>query len=110
VGAIPSAFDTYLVIRGIKTLHLRMRQHMENALTIARWLEEDARIEKVLYPELESHPQHLIHKKQSSGMSGMISFYLRGGIEESRIFLSNLKVCFCVLFQFYGCLPVDWCP
>jgi len=87
-----------------------MRQHMENALTIARWLEEDARIEKVLYPELESHPQHLIHKKQSSGMSGMISFYLRGGIEESRIFLSNLKVCFCVLFQFYGCLPVDWCP
>uniref|UniRef100_A0A915M3F9 cystathionine gamma-lyase n=1 Tax=Meloidogyne javanica TaxID=6303 RepID=A0A915M3F9_MELJA len=80
VGAIPSAFDTYLVIRGIKTLHLRMRQHMENALTIARWLEEDARIEKVLYPELESHPQHLIHKKQSSGMSGMISFYLRGGV------------------------------
>uniref|UniRef100_A0A915PCZ9 cystathionine gamma-lyase n=1 Tax=Meloidogyne floridensis TaxID=298350 RepID=A0A915PCZ9_9BILA len=92
VGAIPSAFDTYLVIRGIKTLHLRMRQHMENALTIARWLEEDARIEKVLYPELESHPQHLIHKKQSSGMSGMISFYLRGGIEESRIFLSSLKL------------------
>uniref|UniRef100_A0A915MMU4 cystathionine gamma-lyase n=1 Tax=Meloidogyne javanica TaxID=6303 RepID=A0A915MMU4_MELJA len=78
VGAIPSAFDTYLVIRGIKTLHLRMKQHMENALTIAKWLEEDARIERVLYPELESHPQHLIHKKQSSGMSGMISFYLRG--------------------------------
>lgn len=92
VGAIPSAFDTYLVIRGIKTLHLRMRQHMKNALTIARWLEEDVRVEKVLYPELESHPQHLIHKKQSSGMSGMISFYLRGGIEESRIFLSNLKI------------------
>lgn len=92
VGAIPSAFDTYLVLRGIKTLHLRMRQHMENAMAIAKWLEADSRVEKVLYPELESHPQHKVHKKQTNGMSGMISFYLRGGLEESQQFLSNLNI------------------
>uniref|UniRef100_A0A914HYS4 cystathionine gamma-lyase n=1 Tax=Globodera rostochiensis TaxID=31243 RepID=A0A914HYS4_GLORO len=92
VGSVPSSFDAFLVIRGIKTLHLRMRQHMENALAIAHWLEKDARVEKVLYPELESHPQHKVHKKQASGMSGMISFYLRTDLEGSRKFLANLKL------------------
>jgi cystathionine gamma-lyase len=92
VGAVPSPFDCFLVNRGIKTLHLRMRTHMDNALAVAHWLEANPLVERVLYPELESHPQHAIHKKQSKGMSGMVSFYLRGGLEESRTFLSSLKV------------------
>lgn len=94
VGAVPSPFDVYLVLRGVKTLHLRMRAHMENALTIAKYLESNPRVEKVLYPWLESHPQHEIHKKQSNGMSGIVSFYLKGGLQESRTFLSNLKIFF----------------
>lgn len=92
VGAIPSAFDCFLVNRGIKTLHVRMKAHMENALQIAQFLENNPRIEKVLYPELRSHPQYHIHKKQTKGMSGMMSFYIRGGLEQSREFLSSLKI------------------
>lgn len=92
VGAVPSPFDCFLVNRGIKTLHLRMRTHMENAMAVASWLEANPRVERVLYPELESHPQHHVHKKQAKGMSGMMSFYLKGGLEQSRAFLSALKV------------------
>jgi len=92
VGAIPSPFDCFLVSRGIKTLHLRMRAHMDNAMQVARYLETNPRIQTVLYPELESHPQYAIHKRQTTGMSGMMSFYLKGGIEESHIFLGELKV------------------
>lgn len=89
---MPSAFDCYLALRGIKTLHLRMRAHMDNALATAHWLEKHPKVGKVLYPELESHPQHAVHKKQTSGMSGMLSFYLRGGREQSLKFLKALEV------------------
>lgn len=92
VGAVPSPFDCFLVNRGLKTLHLRMRAHYENALAISQFLESNSRVEKVLYPALPSHPQYEVHRKQTKGMSGMISFYLKGGIEESRTFLSSLKV------------------
>ncbi|KJH50531.1 putative cystathionine beta-lyase, partial [Dictyocaulus viviparus] len=92
VGAIPSPFDCFLVNRGLKTLHLRMRAHYENALGVAQYLENNERVESVLYPALPSHPQHKIHKQQTKGMSGMMSFYLKGGLEESRIFLSSLKI------------------
>ncbi|VDM47878.1 unnamed protein product [Toxocara canis] len=92
IGAIPSAFDCFLVNRGVKTMHLRMKAHMENATQVARFLESNPRVLRVLYPELESHPQHKVHKKQAKGMSGMVSFYLRGGLEESREFLANLKI------------------
>uniref|UniRef100_A0A914GZH3 cystathionine gamma-lyase n=1 Tax=Globodera rostochiensis TaxID=31243 RepID=A0A914GZH3_GLORO len=92
VGSVPSPFDVYLVFRGIKTLHLRMVQHQTNATAVARWLETDPRVEKVLYPALECHPQHDVHKKQATGMSGMISFYLRTGLEGSQKFLANLEV------------------
>ena len=91
-GSVLSPFDCYLVNRGIKTLHLRMQAHSQNALQVAEWLEKDSRIEKVLYPALPSHPQHEIHKKQTTGMSGMISFYMKGGLKESRTFLSSLKI------------------
>lgn len=92
VGAVPGPFDCYLANRGAKTLHLRMKAHGENGLAVAKWLENSPLVEKVLYPELESHPQHHIHKKQTSGMSGMVSFYLRGGLKESQVFLSSLKI------------------
>lgn len=96
VGAVPSPFDCYLANRGAKTLHLRMKAHSENGLAVAKWLESNPRVEKVIYPELESHPQHHIHKKQAKGMSGMVSFYLRGDLAESQKFLSSLKV-----FEFF---------
>uniref|UniRef100_A0A7I4Y5R0 cystathionine gamma-lyase n=1 Tax=Haemonchus contortus TaxID=6289 RepID=A0A7I4Y5R0_HAECO len=91
VGAVPSAFDCFLVNRGLKTLHLRMRAHYQNALAVAQYLESNERVESVLYPALPSHPQHKIHVSQTKGMSGMMSFYLKGGLEESRTFLSALK-------------------
>ncbi|CAO4364837.1 unnamed protein product [Caenorhabditis nigoni] len=92
VGAVPSPFDCFLVNRGLKTLHIRMRAHYENAMAVAKYLEANDRIESVLYPALESHPQHEVHLKQTKGMSGMISFYLKGELKESRAFLSALKV------------------
>ncbi|CAI2344369.1 unnamed protein product [Caenorhabditis sp. 36 PRJEB53466] len=92
VGAVPSPFDCFLVNRGLKTLHIRMKAHYENALAIAKYLEVNDRVESVLYPALESHPQHEVHEKQTKGMSGMISFYLKGELQESRSFLSALKV------------------
>ncbi|VDO19282.1 unnamed protein product [Heligmosomoides polygyrus] len=92
VGAIPSPFDCFLVNRGLKTLHVRMQAHYKNALAVAQFLEKNERVESVLYPALPSHPQHEIHLKQARGMSGMMSFYLKGGLEESRTFLGSLKI------------------
>ncbi|KAF8364322.1 cth-2 [Pristionchus pacificus] len=92
VGAVPSPFDCFLVNRGIKTLHLRMKAHYENALAVAQYLEKNERVEKVLYPALPSHPQHEVHRKQTKGMSGMMSFYLKGGLEESQRFFKAVKV------------------
>ncbi|CAJ0607081.1 unnamed protein product [Cylicocyclus nassatus] len=92
VGAIPSPFDCFLCNRGLKTLHVRMRTHYENALAVAKFLEDHKRVEKVLYPALPSHPQHKLHTSQTKGMSGMVSFYLKGGLYESEKFLSNLKL------------------
>uniref|UniRef100_A0A1I7TDZ0 cystathionine gamma-lyase n=1 Tax=Caenorhabditis tropicalis TaxID=1561998 RepID=A0A1I7TDZ0_9PELO len=92
VGSVPSPFDCFLVNRGLKTLHIRMKTHYENGLSIAKYLESNERIESVLYPALPSHPQHEVHKKQTKGMSGMISFYLKGDLQESHLFLSSLKV------------------
>jgi len=92
VGANPSPFDCYLVNRGLKTLHLRMKAHYENALRVAQYLESHPMVERVMYPALPSHPQHEIHKKQTKGMSGMMSFYLKGNLDETIQFLKNLKV------------------
>uniref|UniRef100_A0A914E056 cystathionine gamma-lyase n=1 Tax=Acrobeloides nanus TaxID=290746 RepID=A0A914E056_9BILA len=91
-GSIPSPFDCFLAMRGTKTLHVRMRVHMENALAIAKFLENSPKIEKVIFPLFESHPQHKIHMKQAKGMSGMVSFYIKGGAEETNKFLCKLKL------------------
>ena len=90
VGAVPSPFDCYLVLRGLKTLHVRMAKHEKNALTIAAHLEAHPAIEKVLYPGLTSHPQHVLATKQCHGYGGMISFYLKGDVANSRAFLGTL--------------------
>jgi len=92
IGAIPSPFDCYLGLRGVKTLHLRMEAHSKNAQKIAEFLENHPKVTRVLYPGLPSHPQHAIAKKQMSGFGGMITFFLKGGLKESRIFLENLRI------------------
>jgi cystathionine gamma-lyase len=92
IGAIPSPFDCYMALRGVKTLHLRMREHSRNALAVAQFLEKHPAVDKVIYPGLESHPQHLIAKSQMRGYGGMITFFLRGGLDESKVFLESLKL------------------
>lgn len=92
IGAVPGPFDCWLVLRGLKTLALRMRQHALGAQAVAEWLEQHPKVERVLYPGLTSHPQHELAKHQADGFGGMITFFVRGGLEESRRFLSSVKL------------------
>merc|ERR1712045_902849 len=91
-GGVPSPFDCYLVNRSLKTLKLRMKEHMANGIIVAKFLESHSSVEKVISPALQSHPQHSLALKQQYGHSGMVSFYLKGGLEESRKFLKALKL------------------
>ncbi|KAL6068807.1 Cystathionine gamma-synthase [Balamuthia mandrillaris] len=92
IGAVPSPMDCFLITRGMKTLHVRMRQHEANAIEIAKFLEAHDKIEKVVYPGLPTHPQHELAKKQMKGFGGMVTFYVKGGLEGARTLLSNLKI------------------
>ncbi|OLY80807.1 Cystathionine gamma-lyase [Smittium mucronatum] len=92
IGAIPSPFDCYQAHRGLKTLHLRMKQHEINALAIATALEESPYVERVIYPGLESHPQHDIAKRQMRGFGGMLSFYIKGDEQNARKFLRSSEL------------------
>ena len=92
IGPSQSPFDSWLVLRGIKTLALRMRAHEENAQEIARFLEAHPKVEKVIYPGLASHPQHELAKQQMSGFGGMLSLYLKGGLKESTTFLEEVNL------------------
>jgi len=92
IGAVPSPFDSYLALRGLKTLHLRMQRHEENAKKIANFLSKHDKVEKTYYPGLPSHPQYHLVKKQMSGYGGMVTFWLKGGIKESRQLLENLQI------------------
>jgi cystathionine gamma-lyase len=92
MGGIPGTFDAWLVLRGIKTIAVRMERHEKNALEIAGWLEKHKHVEKVIYPGLPSHPQHTLAKKQMSGYSGIITFFIKGGMDHARKFLENLHV------------------
>lgn len=92
IGPAQSPFDSWLVLRGLKTLAVRMKAHEKNALMIAEYLENHPKVERVVYPGLKSHPQHELGKKQMKGHGGMITFFLKGGIEESRRFLENVKL------------------
>ena len=92
MGPTQSPFDSWLVLRGIKTLAIRMREHERNAKKIAKYLEEHKQVERVVYPGLKSHPHHKITKKQMNGYGGMITFFLKGGVKESKKFLSSVKL------------------
>ena len=92
MGAILSPFDSFMVLRGIKTLAVRMREHERNALRLADYLEGHLKVGKVNYPGLRSHPQHALAQRQASGYGGMISFEIKGGLEEGKRFLENVRV------------------
>ncbi|XP_048465957.1 cystathionine gamma-lyase-like isoform X3 [Rhincodon typus] len=92
MGVIPSPFDCYMCNRGLKTLALRMKQHFKNALAVAKFLEADPRVEKVIFPGLPSHPQYDLIKQQCTGSSGMMAFLIKGGLENAKTFLKNLKL------------------
>ncbi|HEY4036346.1 MAG TPA: cystathionine gamma-synthase [Ktedonobacteraceae bacterium] len=91
-GAVPGPFDAWLTLRGVKTLAVRMRQHAENAYTIARFLSEHPRVEKVYYPGLPSHPDHELAKRQMSGFGGMVSFQFKGTLAEVDETVRRFKV------------------
>lgn len=92
IGAILSPFDSWLCLRGTKTLAVRMKQHNENAMHVARWLAAQRTIGKVYYPGLEQHPQHELAKKQMCGFGGMISFDL-GSLQRAAEFLRKVHLC-----------------
>jgi cystathionine gamma-lyase len=93
VGGVPSPFDAFLTLRGIKTLALRMERHCANAMHIAAFLEKHPRIERVIYPGLASHPQHLLAARQMSRRyGGMVTAVLKGGLAASRRFLERCKL------------------
>ncbi len=92
VGAILSPMDSFLVLRGLKTLALRMERHDQSARKIARWLERHPKVRKVHYPGLASHPQHALAKRQMRGFGGMISFDL-GSLAKARRFLGKVRLC-----------------
>ena len=92
VGAIASPFDSFLALRGLKTLGIRMERHSENATIIAQWLDRHPKIERVIYPGLPSHPQHFLARRQMSGYGGMIAAVLKGGVDESKRFLERCEL------------------
>ncbi len=92
LGPCQSPFDSWLVLRGLKTLAVRMEAHAKNAMIIAKWLEKHPKVEKVYYPGLKSHPQHAMAKKQMLGFGGMITFFLKGDLKKSKKFLSAVKL------------------
>ncbi len=91
-GAVPGPFDVWLTMRGIKTLAVRMRQHEENAHSVARFLMEQKRVEKVYYPGLPSHPDHELAKQQMSGFGGMVSFQFKGTFADVEQVVRRFKV------------------
>ncbi len=92
IGAVQGPFDSFLALRGLKTLAVRMERSSENARAIAEWLEADKRVERVLYPGLASHPQHALAERQMPGGGGIVTFFIKGGLEASRRFLENCEV------------------
>jgi cystathionine beta-lyase/cystathionine gamma-synthase len=92
VGAVAGPFDSYLALRGLKTLHLRMERHSANAQALAQWLETQPRVERVIYPGLPSHPQHALARRQMAAFGGMISAVLRGDLASTRRVLEAFRV------------------
>jgi len=95
IGAVPSPMDSFLVLRGTKTLHVRMQRHEENAREVAAWLVGRDDIERVTYPGLASHPQHDLARRQMRGFGAMITFVVKGGLERARAFLRACRIFTC---------------
>lgn len=93
LGGVISPFDAWLLLRGLKTLHLRMKRHCENAMEVAKFLEAHPKVERVFYPGLQSHPQHTLACEQMDGFGGMIAFELKGGFDAGKILMNNVKLC-----------------
>ena len=92
VGAIASPFDSFLALRGLKTLSIRMERHSANAMAIAQWLDRHPKVERAIYPGLPSHPRHELAKRQMQGYGGMVAMVLQGGEEEARRFLERCEL------------------
>ncbi|OGI06884.1 MAG: cystathionine gamma-synthase [Candidatus Melainabacteria bacterium RIFCSPLOWO2_02_FULL_35_15] len=92
IGGTPGAFDSWLILRGIKTLAARMKKHSENAQKIAEFLEKHPKVKEVYYPGLKSHPQHKLAKEQMSGFGGMVSFKLKDGKEFTKKVIESTKL------------------
>jgi cystathionine gamma-lyase len=92
VGGIQGPFDSFLALRGLKTLHLRMKAHCENAQALAEWLQTHPSVEKVIYPGLTSHPQHELAKRQMHGFGGMVSIYVKGGMDGARRMMERCEL------------------
>jgi len=95
VGAVPSPMDSFLVLRGVKTLHIRMERHAANAARVSEFLLEHPKVSRVNWPGLESHPQHALAKRQMKGFGGMMTFELKGGLESARAFLKACRIFAC---------------
>lgn len=91
-GAVPSPFDCWLTLRGVKTLAVRMSEHERNALAVAEWLESQPAVERAYYPGLNSHPQHELALRQMSGFSGMVSLRLARGLSSAKAFVDSLRL------------------
>ena len=92
VGAVAGPFDAFLALRGVKTLHLRMKAHCEGAMQLAKWLEAHPAIERVIYPGLKSHPQHALARRQMDGFGGIISVEVKGGLKKARRVLERCQL------------------
>jgi cystathionine gamma-lyase len=92
IGAVPSPFDCYLALRGLKTLHLRMEASQKNAIQLANFLESHNMVDKVIYPGLKSYDQYELVKSQFRGPGAIISFYVKGDLEVTSKFLKSLKI------------------
>jgi cystathionine gamma-synthase len=92
MGGVLDAHSAYLLIRGLKTLDLRVRRQNESTLQVARWLERHPTIERVYYPGLESHPDHAVAKRQMAGFGGVVSFLVRGGLQDASRFIDGIQL------------------
>lgn len=92
IGSVAGPFDSFLALRGLKTLDVRMERHCRSSLEIAQWLEAHDRVERVIYPGLESHPQHELAKKQMPGFGGIVTFFIKGDLSDARRFLESCEV------------------
>ena len=93
IGSVPGPFDCFLALRGLKTLDVRMQRHCTNGAKIAEWLDQDPRVDRVIYPGLLSHPQHALAGKQMSRFGGIVTYFIKGDLETARRFLER-----CTLF------------